>query len=219
MQQTFRVALLDSDSDVRGGRRMVISSRCNIEIVLDSVGHASDVEVVADGLVDVLVIDQSLAMGAGINFYYLLREHMGVKHAPACLLTTSFDQPALCLFALEAGVNQVVSVEQGPEALLAAIENAGAGVEGQSLRQLHDLVFSEGVDHSLDLELSKLVLALPEKLASNFRRLRAVWTKANHKQLEDFSLSNLDGLVARLPVRSAAELIIRLERSELLSER
>ena len=219
MEQTVRLALLDSDSDVRLGRRMVISSRPNIEIVLDAKGDSSDVSAVAEGLVDVLVLDQSLALGSGISFYSLLREDLGIKQAPNCVMTTAFDQPALALACLEVGISEVVSIEQGPEALLEAIHSANQKQPAFSLFQLHSLISSEAASKKLDLDLVRLVSELPEKLASNLRRLRSVWVKANPKQLSEFSLSNLDGLVARLPVRSAAELIIRLERSELLVER
>ncbi len=219
MNQSLRLALLDSDSDVRLGRRMVISSRPNLEIVLDAKGEASDLSAVADGLVDVLVLDQSLASGPGIAFYSLLRDKLGIKQAPDCVMTTAFDQPALLLAGLEVGIGQVVSIEQGPEALLEAIQSAKAAEPAYSLYQLHSLISSEASSRKLDLDLMKLVSELPEKLASNLRRLRSVWLKANPRQLGEFSLSNLDGLVARLPVRSAAELVIRLERSELLDER
>jgi len=218
MDQTLRLALLDSDSDVRLGRRMVISSRPNFEIVLDSRGDTSDLAAVADGLVDVLVLDQSLASGPGISFYSSLRDLLGIKQAPDCVMTTAFDQPALLLACLEVGISQVVSIEQGPEALLDAIQSTKLDKPDLSLYQLHSLILSETIPRNLDLDLVRLVSELPEKLASNLRRLRSVWAKANPKALSDFSLSNLDGLVERLPVRSAAELIIRLERSELLSE-
>lgn len=217
MDQTLRVALLDSDPDVRFGRRSVISSRPNLEIVLDARGDSSDLLTVADGLVDVLVLDQSLSMGSGISFFSALRDTMGVRQVPDCVITTAFDQPALLLSALEVGVNHVVSIEQGPEALLDAIQSTKAGT-ALSLHQLHNLMFTESITRKLDLDLARLVSELPEKLASNLRRLRSVWSKANPRQLQDYSLFNLDGLVARLPVRSAAELVIRLERSELLVE-
>ena len=73
MEQLLRVALLDSDTDVRTGRRMLISSLPNVEIVLDSTGEENDLLSVANGLVDVLVIDQRLASGPGVDFYAVLR--------------------------------------------------------------------------------------------------------------------------------------------------
>jgi DNA-binding NarL/FixJ family response regulator len=218
MEQNLRLALLDSDPDVRLGRRMVLSSQPNLEIVLDSKGDTSDLSAIADGLVDVLVLDQSLAMGPGVLFYSLLREQMGLQQTPGCVLTAAFDQSALLLAALEVGVTQVVSLEQGPEALLQAIQSAKQEQTSFSLYQLHSLIMSENLSRKLDVELVKLVSELPEKLASNLRRLRSVWLKANPSQLAEFSLSNLDGLVARLQAQSAAELVIRLERSELLGE-
>jgi DNA-binding NarL/FixJ family response regulator len=198
---------------------MVISSRPNLKIVLDAKGETSDLSAVADGLVDVLVLDQSLASGPGIAFYSLLRDKLGIKQAPDCVMTTAFDQPALLLAGLEVGIGQVVSIEQGPEALLEAIQSAKTAKPAYSLYQLHSLISSETISKKLDLDLMKLVAELPEKLASNLGMLRSVWLKANPIQLGEFSLSNLDGLVARFPVRTAAELVIRLEQSELLDER
>lgn len=217
MEQLLRVALLDSDSDVRMGRRMVISSAPELSIVLDSTGEPADVAAVADGLVDVLVIDQRLASGPGVDFYKMLRQEMGDSQVPGCVLTTAFEQPALLLSALEVGINHVVAIESGPEALLSAIDQAKAGESEVSLAILHSLIASESRKRKLDLELVKLVEELPEKLASNLRRLRSVWIKAHPNQLAEFSMANLDGLVSRLPVRSAAEFVIKAERTGLLS--
>lgn len=217
MEQLLRVALLDSDSDVRMGRRMVLSSKSNLSIVLDSTGEAADVTEVVNGLFDVLVIDQRLASGSGVDFYKTLRQEMGDKQAPGCVLTTAFEQPELLLSALEVGINHVVAIESGPEALLSAIDKAKAGESEVSLAILHSLIASESGKGKLDLDLVKLVEELPEKLASNLRRLRSVWIKANPNQLAEFSMANLDGLVSRLPVRSPAEFVIKAERTGLLS--
>ena len=217
MEQLLRVALLDSDTDVRTGRRMLISSLPNVEIVLDSTGEENDLLSVANGLVDVLVIDQRLASGPGVDFYALLRSEMGIEQAPGCLITAAFDQPALTLSAFEIGVDHVVSIENGPEALLEAIEQVRAGESGVSLDTLHALITTQAIKQKLDLDLVNLIEQLPEKLASNLRRLRSVWIKASPNQLNDFSMANLDGLVSRLPVRTAAELVIKAERTGLLS--
>lgn len=219
MQQAIRVALLDSDPNVRSGRRMVLETSPNFEVVLDGRGEASEVSAVAEGLVDVLVLNQSLALGSGLLFYSQLRNQVGIKQAPSCVITTAFDQPGLLLSSLELGISHVVSVDQGSDTLLAAIESANSREELFSLDNIRDLIHSENIERKLDIDLVRLVSQLPEKLASNLRRLRSVWAKDNSKLLQDFSLSNLEGLVARLPVRTAAELVIRLERSELLGER
>jgi len=217
MEQSLRVALLDSDTDVRMGRRMLISSLPNVEIVLDSTGEEADLLSVANGLVDVLVIDQRLASGPGVDFYARLRNQMGMEQAPGCLITAAFDQPALTLSAFEIGVDHVVSIENGPEALVEAIEQVRAGESAVSLDTLHGVISTQAIKRKLDLDLLKLIEQLPEKLASNLRRLRSVWIKADPNQLKDFSMANLDGLVARLPVRTAAELVIKAERTGLLS--
>lgn len=217
MEQTLRVALLDADADVRAGRRLVISSKSNLEIVLDSDGADSDIASVVDGLIDVLIIDQRLASGPAVDFYQTLRQQMGINHVPGCVITAAFEQPALLLAALEVGIDHVSSIEVGPERLLDAIDQVKAGKSEISLTQIHALITSQSVKRRLELDLIKLVEELPEKLASNLRRLRTVWQKANPNQLRDFSIRNLDGLVARLPVQTPAELVIKLERTGLLS--
>jgi DNA-binding NarL/FixJ family response regulator len=215
MEQSLRVALLGSDSDVRTGRRMLISSLPNLEIVLDSTGEETDVSSVANGLVDVLVIDQRLAFGPGVDFYAMLRNEMGIKQAPGCLITAAFDQPALKLAAFELGIDHLVSIENGPKALIEAIQQVSVGESGVLLDTLHDLISAQAIKRKLDLDFVKLTEQLPEKLASNLRRLRSVWIKGNPNQLRDFPMANLDGLVARLPVRNASELIVKAERTGL----
>jgi DNA-binding NarL/FixJ family response regulator len=215
MEQSLRVALLGSDSDVRTGRRMLISSLPNLEIVLDSTGEETDVSSVANGLVDVLVIDQRLAFGPGVDFYAMLRNEMGIKQAPGCLITATFDQPALKLAAFELGIDHLVSIENGPKALIEAIQQVSVGESGVLLDTLHDLISAQAIKRKLDLDFVKLTEQLPEKLASNLRRLRSVWIKGNPNQLRDFPMANLDGLVARLPVRNASELIVKAERTGL----
>jgi CheY-like chemotaxis protein len=113
MASTIRIGLLDTDSDVRFGRKLVLSSQANFEVVFDSDGSAEDIEAIEQSLIDVLVLDQRLTCGSGVSFYSSLRNLTGVKQAPSAILTTSFEQPELLLDALHEGILDVVTVEQG----------------------------------------------------------------------------------------------------------
>jgi DNA-binding NarL/FixJ family response regulator len=113
MASTIRIGLLDTDSDVRFGRKMVLSSQPKFEVVFDSDGSTEDLEAIEQSLIDVLVLDQKLASGSGVSFYSSLRNLTGVKQAPKAILTTSFAQPDLLLDALQEGIVDVVTVEQG----------------------------------------------------------------------------------------------------------
>jgi hypothetical protein len=68
------------------------------------------------------------------------------------------------------------------------------------------------------LNFVSLVDQLPEKLASNLRRLKSLWLNADPAKLEQYDLDSMKELVARLPVASASELVLALNRSGLLDE-
>lgn len=212
----MRIGLLDSDPDIRYGRRMILSSKSNYEIVLDSDGGTFDLGLVAESLIDVLVLDQRLGSGPGIDFYSKLRTLTGLKQAPTAVLTASYKQTALELEALEHGVFATISLETGAEGLLEATAFAAEGKAPLSLLEIFQLLTGQPVRVLVDLPFLALVEQLPEKLSSNLRRLRSVWQKGEPKKLDSFDLDALAGLVSRLPVKTAPELISRLHRSGLL---
>jgi DNA-binding NarL/FixJ family response regulator len=216
MDTSIRIALLDADPDVRFGRRMLLESHPSIQVVFESDGNAADLEQIAQGLIDVLVIDQRLAAGEGVRFYKLLGNLIGLKNAPNAVITAAFNQPALSLAAVEAGVFEVVELERGPEELLSAVTRAAAGSSEQSLDVLFELIASQKISAELDLEFIGLVRELPERLASNLRRLRQLWKKADPEKLALFDSAGMANLVERLPVRSLSQLIVKLHRSELM---
>jgi len=218
MSESIRIGLLDADQDVRFGRKLVFASLPDTEVVFDSNGTSDDLERIQESLIDVLVIDQKLSSGSGVAFYSSLRNLTGIKQAPPAVITSSFAQPALLLEALEAGFSNVIAIEQGAEGLAEAVTQARAGSNAHSLADLYQLVSSQPRVREVDLSFVSLVDQLPEKLASNLRRLKSLWQKADVAKLEDYDLSALGDLVSRLPVASAAELVLKLNRSGLLDE-
>jgi DNA-binding NarL/FixJ family response regulator len=216
MPATLRIGLLDSDSDVRSGRKMTLSSRSDFEIVFESQGQAEDLESIAQSLIDVLVIDQKLGLGPGVEFYSRLRALTGAKQAPAAVLTCSYTQDTLTAEALEQGIQAIVSLELGLGALADEVALAPSGKHKESVLDLHQLLSRVSLKPQLDLDFMRLVSELPEKLSSNLRRFHSVWQKGDSSKLADYEISSLDALVARLPVRTTSELVIRLHRSGLL---
>jgi DNA-binding NarL/FixJ family response regulator len=166
----------------------------------------------------VIVIDQKLASGPGIDFYSNLRKLTGIKQAPPSILTASFDQPALLLDALEAGFLDVVAIEQGAKALVDAVTQARSGGNFHNLAELNKLLASQPRVRVVDLNFVSLVDQLPEKLASNLRRLKSIWQKADMAKLESYDLNALKELVNRLPVATASELVLALSKSGMFDE-
>jgi DNA-binding NarL/FixJ family response regulator len=218
MPETIRIGLLDTDEDVRFGRKLVFASPPDTEVVFDSDGAVADLDPIQHSLIDVLIIDQKLASGPGIDFYSRLRKLTGNKQAPPAIITASFTQPALLLEALEAGVFDVVSLEQGAKGLVDAVTQANSDANHYSLAELYQLVASQTRVVAVDLNFVCLIDQLPEKLASNLRRLKSLWQKADMTKLEQYDLNSLNELVSRLPVARASELVLALNKSGLLDE-
>ena len=216
MASTIRIGLLDTDSDVRFGRKLVLSSQANFEVVFDSDGSTEDLEAIEQSLIDVLVLDQRLTFGAGVSFYSNLRNLTGVKQAPSAILTTSFEQPELLLDALQEGIFDVVTVEQGAPGLIAAVSRASSGDVSHSLSSIWELVSSQPTARAVDLNLMRLVDELPQKLATSVKKLKDVWLSADLAKMEKFDIGSLNTLVSRLPVASSIELVLAMNRSGLL---
>ena len=218
MSETIRIGLLDTDEDVRFGRKLLFASLPNTEVVFDSDGAVADLDAIQQSLIDVLVIDQKLASGPGIDFYSSLRKLTGNKQTPPAIITASFTQPALLLEALEVGVLDVVSIEQGAKGLVDAVTQANSDVNVHSLAELYQLVATQPRVRAVDLNFVSLVDQLPEKLASNLRRLKSLWQKADMAKLAQYDLNSLKDMVSRLPVARASELVLALNKSGLLDE-
>jgi DNA-binding NarL/FixJ family response regulator len=216
MASTIRIGLLDTDSDVRFGRKLVLSSQANFEVVFDSDGSTEDLEAIEQSLIDVLVLDQRLTFGAGVSFYSSLRNLTGVKQAPSAILTTSFAQPELLLDALQEGIFDVVTVEQGAPGLIAAVSRASSGDVSHSLSSIWELVSSQPSNREIDLNFVRQVDELPQRQASGLKKLKDVWQSWDSAKIEQFDLRSLNTLVARLPASNAVELVLAMNRSGLL---
>jgi DNA-binding NarL/FixJ family response regulator len=216
MASKIRIGLLDTDSDVRLGRKLVLSSQPKFEVVFDSDGSTEDLEAIAQSLIDVLVIDQKLSTGAGVSFYASLRNLTGVKQAPPALLTASFAQPELLFDALQEGFVDLLTVEQGAPGLVAAVSRASSGANTHSLSTIWELISLQPSYRAVDLNFVRLLDELPQRLASILKKLKTVWQSSDSAKIEQFELSSLNTLVARLPVSNAVELILAMNRSGLL---
>ena len=216
MASKIRIGLLDADSDVRLGRKLVLSSQPKFEVVFDYDGSLQDLEAVEQSLIDVLVMDQKLSSGGGVSFYASLRNLTGIKQAPPALLTTSFAQPDLLLDGLQVGILDVLTVEQGASGLVDAVSRACTGDSFHSLISIWELSKLQPPYRAVDLSFVRQIDELPQMQASGLKKLKDVWQSSDSAKIEQFELSSLNTLVARLPVSNAVELILAMNRSGLL---
>jgi DNA-binding NarL/FixJ family response regulator len=216
MASTIRIGLLDTDSDVRYGRKLVLSSQPKFEVVFDSDGKTEDLEAIEQSLIDVLVLDQRLSSGSGVSFYSRLRNLTGIKQAPPAIMTASFAQPNLLLDALRDGIFAVIAVAEGASGVITAVSKASSGANSHSLSSIWELISSQPSSRAVDLNFVRLVDELPQRQANSLKKLKEVWLSADLGKIEKFNLGSLNTLVSRLPVATSVELVLAMHRSGLL---
>lgn len=216
MASTIRIGLLDTDSDVRYGRKLVLTSQPKFEVVFDSDGKTEDLEAIERSLIDVLVLDQRLSSGAGVSFYSRLRNLTGIKQAPPAIMTASFAQPNLLLDALREGIFDVIAVAEGAPGVITAVSKASSGANSHSLSSIWELISSQPSSRAVDLNFVRLVDELPQRQTNSLKKLREVWLSADLGKIEKFNLGSLNTLVSRLPVATSVELVLAMHRTGLL---
>lgn len=211
---SLRIALLDRNPDVRSGRKMILSSQKEMEIVFESGGSFSDISLLKDSLLDVLLINQQLESGYGVAFYEEFRKSFPHPlEAPPALVTAAFDIPSVRVSALQAGMSTVVSLEQPPEELIGAIFATVANKNQIVLSDIHSLLSIDRPSQVVDVELSNTLLTLSETRSKQIARLKNSWHKLDSGKAAAWNSSELEGLLKPLRCKSAAELVIRLYRS------
>lgn len=217
---SLRIALLDRNPDARSGRRLILDSEQDMEIVFESDGSIADLSLLADALLDVFVIDQQVDSGFGVAFYQQFRTHFPHPlDAPPALLTASFSIPSVKVSALEAGMSTVVSLEQSPEELVRAVHTTRAGEILLDLEAIHSLIQIDRPSQVVDVELSNTLLTFSETRGKQIARLRNAWLKLGSGKKAAWNVSELEGLLKPLGAKTLAELVIRLYRSGVLDER
>jgi hypothetical protein len=141
---------------------------------------------------------------------------VGPKQAPPAILTASFAQPDLLLDALQEGIFDVVSVEQGAQGLVTSVSRATTGANSYSLSAVWELISSQPAYRAIDLNFVRLVDELPQKLSSSVKKLKSVWRSSDLAKIGKFDIESLNALVPRLPVSSSVELVVAMNRSGLL---
>jgi DNA-binding NarL/FixJ family response regulator len=217
MSKKVRIGLLDSDPDIRYGRRMILSSESNYEIVLDSDGGTFDLGLVAESLIDVLVLDQRLGSGPGIDFYSKLRTLTGLKQAPSAVLTASYKQTALELEALEHGVFATISLETGAEGLLEATAFAAEGKAPLSLLDVFQIERKVGLKGlkfinltaPKDASFRKITVTIPHLIDEVMDKFHA--TSDQKKEAMDIysKLKDRSSVLNRSRPQSLASAIVR----------
>ena len=127
MSYGLRVALIDSDDFVREGRVLLLNSQPTNQIVFESGNPETALKVIADYLLDVVIVDSRIPGWKATDYLGELTRRLDDAGNDAQILTlTTFASAEFELACLRAGAAAVLSSEQGFSELLRQIKSIGS---------------------------------------------------------------------------------------------
>lgn len=121
----IKVVLVDDQTVVRAGFRVIFETTGEIEIVGEASSGPQAVEVVRRTRPDVVCMDVRMPGGDGLE---ATREIVtGITDPPAVLVITTFDLDAYVFGALEAGASGFVLKDSEPDDLIDAVRRLADG--------------------------------------------------------------------------------------------
>jgi DNA-binding NarL/FixJ family response regulator len=123
----IRVAIVDDQSLVRAGFRMVLASQPDIEVVGEAGDGAEALRLLAHTPADVVVMDIRMPIMDGVEATRRLCAGGNGDGPPRVLVLTTFDTDADAFASLQAGASGFLLKNVPPEELLAAIRVVASG--------------------------------------------------------------------------------------------
>ena len=220
MTHSLRVALIDWNTSARAARSQILTATDNMDVVFESDGNSAELELLSESLVDVIVIDQQLLQGSGVDAYVTLRSYYPEpSELPKTILTASYDVLQMRVAALEAGMYDLVAIESGPLALTEAIVAAAADKAKFDLVSVFEILGNVDLPPKSDHSFAQAVNALPVRKRALIDRLQKDWQALSAGAAAKFSLEALDILRAPLGSVTNNELVIKLLRNGFLDVR
>jgi len=126
MATRIRVGLLFGNHLVREGRRLLLQTQPDFDIVWEGSDGIAAVEDLAKAVVDVVLVDNRLTGISGVEMIRrFLRRNLGEgSSVPAFVLTGPFTSGIMSLEAIRCGATDLVTEEDEPEELIEAIRAA-----------------------------------------------------------------------------------------------
>jgi DNA-binding NarL/FixJ family response regulator len=121
---TIRVALVDDQSMIRTGLRMVLAAEPDIEVVGEAADGAAGVALVARLQPDVVLLDVRMP---GVDGLEAARRIVAAQLPTRIVVLTTFDENEYVAAALRAGVSGFLLKVAPPEDLVAAVRTVAAG--------------------------------------------------------------------------------------------
>ncbi len=121
---TIRVVLVDDQSMIRTGLRMVLAAEPDIEVVGEAADGAAGVRVVTELEPDVVLLDVRMP---GVDGLEAARRILAAGLPTRVVVLTTFDEDEYVTAALRAGVSGFLLKVAPPEDLVAAVRTVASG--------------------------------------------------------------------------------------------
>lgn len=154
---TIRVVLVDDQSMIRTGLRMVLAAEPDIEVVGEAADGAEGVAVVTRLEPDVVLLDVRMP---GMDGLEAARRLLAAQLPTRVVVLTTFDEDEYVAAALRAGVSGFLLKVAPPEDLVAAVRTVASGQglldPAVTLRVIESFAAAPAVDAAAARRLSEL---------------------------------------------------------------
>lgn len=145
----LRVAIADDHAVVRTGFRRLLELEPNITVVAEFGDCETAYTWLGANGADILILDLSMPGRGGLE---TLRRLKAREPALKVLVFSMHDTPAMVSQAIQAGADGYLTKSSAPEALIAAVQELGAGgrpLAGEALRALEEAGGDSGAPHQV----------------------------------------------------------------------
>lgn len=139
---SFRIALIDGDAAIRSGRRLLLDSQEDMQVVYEESQALKALETVPDLLVDAIVIDHRLQGMDGVSLAKELvaRISAQAQRIPAVIITGSYFTFELLMASIRAGATELVTQDSPASELLDAIRKSRRSQADVKLKPFADFL-------------------------------------------------------------------------------
>lgn len=124
-QQLIRIGIVDVDADIRTGRRQIIDSQSDFQVVFESDDAFLALEQAPQLLIDVMLVDHRLRGMDGVQLIQKLIHAFidSDANVPAFILTGPYFSRELQLASIFAGASDLVTADAGAGELIKALRS------------------------------------------------------------------------------------------------
>lgn len=139
---SFRIALIDGDAAIRSGRRLLLDSQEDMQVVYEQSQASLALETVPDLLVDAIVIDHRLQGMDGVSLAkeLVVRISSQAQGIPAVIITGSYFTFELLMASIRAGATELVTQDSPASELLEAIRKSRRSQADVKLKPFADFL-------------------------------------------------------------------------------